>query len=187
MLKKMMLFACMALAVAAVAAPAASAEWQDNHKSFTGETTVEMEGHAFFKGFLSTGVTCKKAFFKITVDKQHATVTEFTVTNPTTECEGTGIMFDCISETPDREGAWTADAGTTLLTITGIQFTSTFANYCDPFKVENGELIATPTKTNATTGAIEAVSLSGTATTFFGEVNIGGSLSVVGTPTLGIG
>ncbi len=185
MLKKMMLFACMALAAAAVAAPAASAEWKDNHKSFTGETTVEMEGHAFFKGFLNSGVTCKKAFFKITVDKQHATVTEFTVTNPTTECEGTGLLSSCIPEAPDKEGTWTVDALSTSLTITGIQFTSTFAN-CEPTKVENGEVTATPTKTNATTGAIEEVSLSGSATTALGAVSIGGTLSVLGTPTLGI-
>jgi len=177
MFKKLMLLtmAVGALVAFAVPASASAAQWLDNGEPFSGDRTIELEGHAeFTKG--ANGVTCNQAKFTMTMqgETDEGSVTAFSVTNPTTECVGKGELAPCPPEQPDPENLpWpvTVNANQTI-TVKHIQFKATFL-FCPAVQVAEGEMTLVPDNSE------EIGTLSGTGTAL-GEVELNADLSVLG-------
>jgi opacity protein-like surface antigen len=187
MLKKMMLLAVSAAALVAFAVPASASatEWQDAGEGFAGHRTIDLEGHAEFKTTTGAGVTCKQAKFTLTMvgGGDSGSVTAFSVTNPTTECNGFGALAACVPEQPDAENlGWpvTANANGTI-TISGIQFKATYNN-CPASQIAGGKITLTPNNPES------IGTLKGTGSAL-GEVSLAADLAVLApnSGTYGIG
>jgi hypothetical protein len=97
-LKKLLLFAGMALAAVAVIAPAASANWLDKGEAFSGERTISAEGFAGWETLLG-GVECESATANFFINGGSSTgkAESFVAEH---ECHGTGALEGCqVAET----------------------------------------------------------------------------------------
>jgi hypothetical protein len=92
-LKKLLLFAGMALAAVAVIAPAASANWLDKGAAFSGEKTISAEGSAAFETILG-GVECESATANFFINGGSSTgkAESFVAEH---ECHGSGSLEGC--------------------------------------------------------------------------------------------
>jgi hypothetical protein len=92
-LKKLLLFAGMALTAVAVLAPAASANWRDAGSEFSGERTISAEGSAGWETILG-GVECESATANFIIKGGSSTgrAESFVVEH---ECHGSGALEGC--------------------------------------------------------------------------------------------
>ena len=175
MLKKMMLFATTAAAIAAFAVPASASAadvWTDDHVELgEGETAAQP-----FEGFLQFSAAPFGTFgceVTVVVEAEgpvSGTVTEF---SPTTEtCVGTGIFYDkckLAGHSTNINDGWEIDVSTTPATVTrpggNVTIRTAYASCpsgATGSHLEFASIAVTPTL-NAE-GTIVSLSIAGTAT-----------------------
>jgi hypothetical protein len=203
MLKKAILVAMAVAAFAAVAAPAASANWTHEGNPLEGNPIVEFHGTTEFSGGIGS-VHCEDstAEIELTGGTNIGHVLSFTVDNPTVNCEVTGLASLACTGSPAasttlesagllQEALATIEGGT--IGVTEVELTNIFFNGNGPCAdvtltnvVEEGaEVPITATPNNA--GSIEEVELGGSlATSVGGTVEINGTLAATPSGTYGI-
>jgi hypothetical protein len=188
MFKKMMLLAMAVMAIAAVSAPAASANWTHSGAPITKDTTVAFDGTASFQGSIG-GVHCTNATAAIvaTAGTTDGHVELFDVHNPTVNCKVTGflaVLAGGESSLHDVEltGSPTATISGGVVGITGIVLHNRFTSGLE-FNL-SGSLTATPNNPKS----ISSIALSGNLTNSLtgGPVAVSGSLGATPAGTYGI-
>jgi len=183
MIKKIMLLASMALATAALAAPAAQAEWLHNGAPLKANATVNLSGTAGFAAPFGLGTyTCTVHATLVAEPGSTGKVTKFEPTTNT--CVGTGILANCKLKSHSSNVPMIVHANTTVRTISITN--ATIKNVYEGANCSQTEthlLFSTVTATPDNGSSISSVKLSGTATN---GTTVSGTLNVTPAKTYGI-
>jgi hypothetical protein len=192
--KKLVVLAGMSLAMVAVAAPAAQAEWLHNHVKLEKSATLTATGKAKFQ----TGAGSYECPVEGSITAEPGStgkVTKFGVTK-TAECVGTGFLSNCTLKSHQSTNLpWTAHANTqnNTVEVTNAEIWGTYEGFFCPHTIELTFATITLTPNNALTASSASLSGSGTAHRNVGTGNeatenatASGSLNLTPAGTYGI-